>query len=209
MTKIDASIATSSSTMAWRDYAKPPLPPLLQAALDCFVESGYHGTSIRTIASRAGLSVPGYYHHYASKHAILAELMRAAMTELYDRSVAAASEAGDSARAQFANSVECLVLFHAHRSDLAFIASSEIRALEPEARAEHIRARDRQQGLLEAIVRRGIAAGELVSNYPDEAVRALITMCTGVSQWYRLDGPLLPEELAARYVAFGLRMFSE
>ncbi len=43
---------------------------VLLAALECFVERGYHGTTIRQIANRAGVSVPGLYHHYASKLAL-------------------------------------------------------------------------------------------------------------------------------------------
>ncbi|NED61333.1 helix-turn-helix transcriptional regulator, partial [Streptomyces sp. SID10244] len=59
----------------WRDYGEPELPVPLAAALAAFAEQGYHGTSVREIASRANLSVPGLYHHYPSKQSLLQGLL--------------------------------------------------------------------------------------------------------------------------------------
>ena len=66
-----------------------PIDPICLAALRCFAVSGFHGTSIRQIAAEAGLSVPGLYHHYPSKGAILVALCEAAMRELLTASRAA------------------------------------------------------------------------------------------------------------------------
>lgn len=183
----------------WRVYPPSPLPPILEAALDCFVEHGYHGTSIRVIAGRAGLSVPGLYHHFSSKQALLVAIVSSAMEELWDRSAAALDEAGDDVVRRLDLLVECLVLFHAHRRALAFIAASEIRSLVGQARGDHIAARDRQQRLMDDVVQRGVTAGRFSTPLVREASRAVITMCTGVAQWYRLDGPLSPDELARDY----------
>jgi AcrR family transcriptional regulator len=43
---------------------------ILQAAHDLFVEQGYHGTSMRQVASRAGLALGGLYNHFPSKEAV-------------------------------------------------------------------------------------------------------------------------------------------
>jgi len=40
------------------------------AAISLFLEQGYHATSIRQIAKRAGLAVGGIYNHFASKDEI-------------------------------------------------------------------------------------------------------------------------------------------
>ena len=184
----------------WRDFSVPALPPLLHAALECFLEHGYHGTAIRTVATRAGLSVPGLYHHYPSKQALLVGIAESAMADLYARSTAALSEAGSDVEERFARLIECLVLVHAYRWEHAFIAASEIRSLEGEARSRHIAARDRQQRLLDAVVEEAVNQGLFTTAHPREASRAVTTMCTGVSQWYRAGGPLSPEALAVRYV---------
>lgn len=183
----------------WRDFSTPALPPLLQAALDCFVEQGYHGTTIRVVAARAGLSVPGLYHHYPSKQALLVGIVEFAMHDLLIRSQAALADAGPSVEHRFDAVIECLLLFHAYRSDLAFIAASEIRSLEGSSRSKHIAQRDRQQRIVDELVESGVAEG--IFSAPDavDASRAVVTMCTGVSQWYRRGGPLSPENLAVRY----------
>ncbi|WP_237687085.1 TetR/AcrR family transcriptional regulator [Arthrobacter sunyaminii] len=191
---------SAAAGMDWRNYSEQELPPVLAAALACFVEQGYHGTTIREVAGRAGLSVPGIYHHYSSKHALLEGIVQRAMTDLYQRSEAALAEAGPGVEERFRLLIECLVLFHAHRSEHAFIAASEIRSLQDDARAAHIAARDRQQLLLTGVVNDGVSAGVFATPYPAESARAVITMCTGVAQWYRSAGELSPEDLAARYV---------
>jgi len=184
---------------SWRDYAKDDLPPILSSALECFMEQGYHGTTIRQVAARAGLSVPGLYHHYPSKHALLVALMSHAMLDLWTRSQLALTEAGATDPRQFDLLVECLVLFHALRRELAFIAYGEIRSLNGTARSEHIAARDRQQRLMDSIIQQGVETGIFSTHYPREASTAIITMCTGVAQWFQPDGPLSPEELVERY----------
>jgi AcrR family transcriptional regulator len=183
----------------WRVYAQDDLSLILAAALDCFMEHGYHGTTIRQVAARSGLSVPGLYHHYPSKHALLVAITSHAMSDLWMRSEQALAEAGDSVSDQFDSLVECLVLFHARRRELAFIAFSEIRSLDGSARSEHIAARDRQQGLLNAVVEQGAKTGVFATRFPREASMAVVTMCTGVAQWFRPEGAMTPEQLADRY----------
>ena len=199
MTQQTESAEVRRPARDWRDYTEGAPPPMLQAALDCFVEHGYHGTKIRTVAARVGLSVPGLYHHYPSKHALLVSITQFAMRDLLERCESALIEAGPVVEERFRLLIQCLVLFHAHRSDLAFIAASEIRSLEGEARTAHIAARDRQQRMVDEVIEAGVAEGVFGTEYPREAGLAIITMCTGVAQWYRLDGPLTPEDLAVRY----------
>ena len=47
---------------------------ILQAAHDLFVEQGYHGTSMRQIASRAKIALGGLYNHFPSKEAVFEEV---------------------------------------------------------------------------------------------------------------------------------------
>lgn len=185
----------------WRRFTGSGLPANLQSALACFMEHGYHGTTIRTLAARAELSVPGLYHHYPSKQAMLVAIVSHAMADLWERSTAALEEAGDDVQRRLDLLVECLVLFHAYQRDLAFIAYSEIRSLTGEARDHYIGARDRQQRLMDRVIEDGVAQGVFTAPYPRDASRAVVTMCTGVSQWYRSDGEHSPRELAERYCA--------
>src|SRR3954451_15479143 len=51
-----------------------PRRNLLQAALDCFSAQGFHATTTREIAQRAGLSPAAVYVHYPSKAELLYRL---------------------------------------------------------------------------------------------------------------------------------------
>jgi hypothetical protein len=63
-----------------------------------------------------------------------------------------------------------------------------------------VAARDRQQRLLDDIVVAGAEQGVFSTPFPREASRAVVTMCTGVSQWYRPGGDLSPTDLASQYI---------
>lgn len=50
---------------------------IIEAAFDIFRERGYHGTSMRQIAERAGIALGGIYNHFASKEDIFAAVLDA------------------------------------------------------------------------------------------------------------------------------------
>ncbi len=185
---------------SWRRYAPSTLPKPLAAALEAFAERGYDGTSIREIASRAGLSVPGLYHHYPSKQALLVSLTTTVMHDLLDRSRRALVEAGPTPSERFDAVVESLLRFHMVRRDQAFVASTEMRSMEPAAREAFVALRDEQQRMMDEIVDDGVATGAFTTPFPKDASRAVTTMCVGVASWYRPDGPLTPDEIVDRYL---------
>lgn len=194
-----------TATQTWRTYDGSNLSPALASALAKFVEQGYHGTSVREIAAGAGLSVPGLYHHFPSKQALLVGIMDASMKELLDRSRSAESGAGSSPSDRFDAVVESLLLFHIHRRAAAFVCSTEIRSLEPANRAAYIAQRDEEQRILDAIVAEGVDDGSFDTPHPADASRAVTTMCVGVATWYHPDGPLTPSELVSVYLDIARR----
>ena len=173
---------------------------MLESALSAFAEQGYHGTSIRDIAGGAGLSVPGVYHHYRSKQEILLALMVSVMDELLSRSRAALASVSDRPEDRFDVLVESLLRFHMFRRSQAFVASSEIRSLDAENRDRYVRLRDEQQQMITDIVSAGCVSGDFATAYPEDAARAVATLCVGVASWYRDDGPLQPDQLVRRHL---------
>lgn len=190
----------------WREFGPDGLSPPLRAALGVFARHGYHGASIRSIAEDAGLSVPGLYHHYRSKQAILSAIVDAAMVEMLDHTGAAVDAAGDSPVMRFDNVVECLTRFHMARRDHAFVASTEMRSMEPDVRAHHIDQRDAQQAMIEEAVRAGVESGDFTCEYPEDAARAVSSLCVSIASWYRPDGPLTADDVVARHLRFARGM---
>jgi AcrR family transcriptional regulator/DNA-binding transcriptional ArsR family regulator len=188
----------------WRRFDPLVLDPVLRAAVEAFVELGYHGSTVRDIAARSGLSKPGTYHYYPKKQRVLVAILDMTMADLLERSRAAREEGGLDPVRRFALLVECLALYHTYRRDLAFIGASEMRSLEPANRDRIAALRTEQQGMLDVEVEAATVAGRFTTPFPHEASRALATMCTGLAQWYKPHGPLTPEETAAQYVRFAL-----
>jgi len=188
----------AAGTDSWREYGPSQLPEVLQSALRVFAERGYEGASIRGLAAAAGLSVPGMYHHYRSKQDILVKLMESALGDLIARCREALASAGPEPAARFDALVECMIRFHMFRRAEAFVASTELRSLEPANRARCVALRDELQGMVAGVIEEGCAAGVFSTPYPADAARAVSTLCVGVATWYREDGPLTPDQVVER-----------
>ncbi len=193
--------ATPPSEEDWRTYQDQDLPRILAAALETFAEKGYHGTTTRQLATRSGLSVPGIYHHYASKQDILIDLMMVIIEELLDRSRRAIASAAPDPRSQFDALVESLLRFHMFRSRGATVSTSELRSLEPENRTAYVARRDEQQRMLDKIILAGVESHVFTTPYPADASRAIASMCVGVANWYRPDGAFSVETLLEHYLS--------
>ncbi|HEX4248013.1 MAG TPA: TetR family transcriptional regulator [Pseudonocardia sp.] len=193
----------------WRSFGPLRLDPVLAAAITSFVRTGYHGATMRSIARLAGISVPGVYHHYASKQELLVITLDLAMDDLTWRLLAAARDGGNGGDGTDGSDrvrlmVEALALFHTHRWELAFIGASEMRSLEPGNRRRIAELRNHVQHLLDDAIDAAIADGALRTPTPRHAGRAIATMCTSLPQWFRLGGPTTPERIATEYAQFAL-----
>jgi len=55
---------------------------ILEAAVMCILENGYHQTGVRDIATRAGISLGNLYNHFPGKHDVLVEIAALERDEL-------------------------------------------------------------------------------------------------------------------------------
>ena len=197
--------AGAAEAMSWRDFPPLALDPVLQAAVESFVATGYHGATMRSLAQRAGISVPAVYHHYRDKQELLVRILDITMSELHWR-VGAAHDEGETSVARVALMVEALALYHTHRRDLAFIGASEMRSLVGANRYRISRARSDIQHILDDEIAAAAREGYVATDHPRDAGRAIATMCTGLAQWFRIDGPSSPEQIAREYAEFALQL---
>lgn len=187
----------------WRHYPPRAFDVVLEGALREFLEFGYHGSSMRQIAERCGMSVSGLYHHYSSKQEMLRRILELTMTDLSDRSCAAREEGGTAVE-RFCLLIENLALWHTYRRDLGFVGAAEMRSLEPSNRHVVAKMRTREQRKIDFEAENATAQGEFLAVHPRQASRAIVNMCTSLPQWYKEDGPQTPETIAEQYVGFAL-----
>ena len=179
---------------------------LLQAALDAFVEHGFHGTSMRDIAARAGMSVSASYYYFPSKQHLLVRIMTRVTEDLIGALEQARDAAGEDPAARLAAIVRAHVLLHTERQAESFVGSSELRSLTPANRAMAVALRDRVSAIFKDAIGDGLRRGVFHCAHRAEATLAITTMCTSVAGWYRADGPQSPHTIADRYAALSLRL---
>jgi AcrR family transcriptional regulator/DNA-binding Xre family transcriptional regulator len=189
----------------WREYGPLSLTPVVQAALEEILAVGYHGTSMRDISKRCGLSVPGIYNYFASKQEILMTIYQVTMDDLAQRTRGALAEgAGQDPVIAFKLLVENLALYHTHRRELGFIGTSEMRALTPENRRIIAEKRNWQQAVVDERVLAAVRVGFFRVRSPEDAARTVVSMCTALPTWWRPGGRMSPEEVANLYVEYAL-----
>lgn len=197
---------------SWRTFPPLALNSVLRAAIDSFVETGYHGSTMRDLAARAGMSVPGIYHHYPDKQTLLVAILDLTMNELHWRVNAARSDAATGLQ-EVRLVVEALALFHTHRNKLAFIGASEMRSLTAPNRQRIADSRNQLQHILDAAISRAAREGDVDGpgdiQHRRIAGRAITTMCTSLPQWFNAAGPATPEETAHTYADFAVSLLTK
>ncbi|MEU6375810.1 TetR/AcrR family transcriptional regulator [Streptomyces sp. NPDC046909] len=188
----------------WRVFEPLELPATLTGALDAFREHGYHGTSVRDIARRVGVTVPALYYHHENKQAMLVALLEHAVGEALARARLADAAGEGWVLERFANVTECIVLHMTHRAATAGL-DAELRYLEPANRKRYAALRKQLEEMVLAILEEGVAQGLFEVDHAPDTVRALLGMWQAVATWYHDGGPLSPQEIANRYVSISLR----
>lgn len=160
-------------------------------ALTLFARNGYGATSIREIAAGVGIKTASLYHFFRSKEALLAEIIRESQTVL-NGTTERMLEGVDRPEDRLALLVTSLAGFQGMYSAASVAADGEIRVFEPGSPIflELVANRDRYEGWWVDALKQGAEEGVFTMGDPRTTRLALISMCTGVSQWYREDGPL-------------------
>lgn len=200
-----AGPAAAAPQTHWRSFPTLDLDAVTDAAIATFVNTGYHGSTMRAIAQRAGMSLAGVYHYYPSKQLILVTILDLTMDEVEWRTHGAAADAEDPLR-RLQLEVEALALFHTLRADLAFIGSSEMRSLDEPDRSRIAARRSAIQHLIDREIRAAITEGSAHCPRPLETGRAIVTMCTSLPQWFDISGPTSAFDVATRYSEMALQM---
>jgi len=179
---------------------------VLNAAVEMFAAQGFHGTSMRDIAARAGTSVSHAYYYFPSKTHILVGIMTRVTEDLIAALLAARGSTVDKPAMRLAAIVRAHVRFHIERQAESFVGNSELRSLGPEDRARVVALRDRVSRIFKEVIATGFATGVFRGVHQPEATRAIISMCTAVAGWYRPNGPDRPETIENRYADLALQI---
>lgn len=178
---------------------------LLLGAVEAFAERGFHATTTRDIAGRAGMSPAALYIHYKTKEELLFQISRVG----HERSVGILSEASRGegpATVRLAAAVRSFVRWHAEHHTTARVVQYELTALNEEHYAQIVTLRRRSEEILRGILEEGDAAGEFAIPDIRGTSLAVMSLCIDVARWFSPRGARTPDEIGALYADLVLRM---
>ena len=189
----------------WVGVQPEPARRLLVAGLELFAAQGFHGTTTRDIAARAGMSPAALYVHYRTKEDLLFRISRIAHEAALAAIPPEPSASGDPAR-QLQAAVAAFATWHAHHHTAARVAQYELAALAPAHFRAVAAARLAIERHFRKIIERGVAAGQFeVSDVPATAL-AILSLAIDLARWYQPGSRHSPEELGELYAMLALRM---
>lgn len=165
---------------------------------------GFEAMSLRRLAAEVGIQPGSLYNHFETKQALLFDIVRSHMEALTTRlDEALVGHVGPRDR------LVAFAAFHARyhmtRRMQVYVANSELRSLDPENRAAIVDLRRAYERRLEEILESGRAAGLFRVDDLKITTFALISMMTGICEWYRPEGRLGEAELVRLHVDMVLR----
>lgn len=171
---------------------------ILAAAVQLFAQYGYHAATMRDIARISGIQAASIYYHYASKQALLVEIMDTHMRNL-NANLQRIMQENSFIELCLHEAIANHIRLHTTYKAEFFIIDTEIRALEEEQRGVILLLRDQYEMLLQDLLREGMEQGMFRQVDIKIASYALIAMCTEVATWFRPDGRLSVQQVIDIY----------
>lgn len=196
---------TGGEGMPWGEVTPDAARRLLVAAVEAFAERGYHATTTRDIAGRAGMSPAALYIHFKTKEELLHKISTIGHAKALDILESAADGSG-SAADRLAAAVRDFVVWHAGHHTTARVVQYELDALGEDHRAEVVLLRRRCDAAVRRILSDGVGAGEFEVPDVSGTTLAVLSLCIDVARWFNVDGRWTPDEVGEMYADLVLRM---
>lgn len=201
----------------WRPDLDPrALPPterltlgqrrVLEACVVLFADQGFAASSIRDIASEAGMQSASLYNHFVSKDAMLTDLVLLGFEIHLERLIAAIVNAPAEPREQLRAAIVSHVMVHCEYPNLGLVVNHEVRHL-PAGSKDHVETgRRRAAGLVGEVLTRGLEQGVFVIPSPQATLFAMASMGVDSARWYPYQHEISAEQLSEDYAELALRM---
>jgi AcrR family transcriptional regulator len=170
----------------------PARREILEAAAECFMEQGFHATSIDVVARRMGATKGRIYHHYQSKMDLFFDVHRLGMDLLFEAVEPARRSEGDPLQVLAAMmKAHALALFEHHAFESVVVQGVQLHrfgAMTPRQREELdalIASRDRFEGLFKKQAAAAKKEGLLADLNISIAVKTLLGGLQWSLIWYR------------------------
>jgi AcrR family transcriptional regulator len=186
------------------------LPPakrrLYETAMELFGRHGFHGVSIRDIATALGQQPSAIYFHVSSKTDLLFELALIGHRAHFSRLQNALMDAGADPVDQLRAMVHTHVDGHMEYPSMARLTNREMGALPPEMLRTVLTIRTQTEQLFIDVLDRGVRMGVFAETDTFLAAKAIGAMGIRLPEWWSDDAPRTREQICTHYVTYALKL---
>ncbi|GLZ32305.1 hypothetical protein Lesp02_44930 [Lentzea sp. NBRC 105346] len=172
---------------------------LIDAATSLFAEKGFDRVAVQEIVERAGVTKGAMYHYFGSKDDLLREIYGRVLRMQQERLEKFAADTDPVAERLHAAAAD-VIITSVENYDAAKVFFRSVDSLPAEIRKDVRAERRKYHERFRALIEEGQAGGEFRADVPaDLATHYFFGTVHHLGTWYRLDGPLKPEQLARHY----------
>ncbi len=183
--------------MSMKKPKKERTGEIIQAAVDEFLEKGYDGTSMESIARRAGVSKGGLYHHFSSKD----EILLMANQKLNEPVYMIMLEAGQNPSASQGLSwyiKNYLEYWSEHKREMVFYMISYVKLLDnPSLGKMYASYAQNMIVFFQDLYQRGIDSGEFVPHSAYESALTFMAAVDGIVMYLMMDPKMELDEIVS------------
>ena len=179
---------------------------LYEVAIELFGQEGYHGVSIRDIATALGQQSSAIYFHVSSKQDLLFELAVIGHRSHFEALRDALMDAGADPRDQVVAVARAHVRQHLDYPSLARLTNRELRALSAEHHQAVVEIRSQAERLMVDVIERGVRMGVFSTTDPFLDAKALGAMAMRLPEWWTPDSPRSRDDILERYPSYALKL---
>ena len=191
---------------AWAEIEPPVVRRIMIAATHEFSARGYHGTTTRDIAARAGLSPAGVYVYFRSKEQLLYRISLIGHSHAL-RHIRSTVDGVDDPVERLRRLVGGFSSWHARYHVPTRVIQYELGALSAEHYTEIAALRRDIDSVVRETLDYGIACGAFSVPDVGGAALAILSLTIDVARWYRPGGHRTPEAIGALHADLAERMF--
>jgi AcrR family transcriptional regulator len=175
---------------------------ILNAAINEFLEKGYEGASVDSIARRSGLTKGGIYHHFRSKDEILLAANKKFQEPVLSM-IQTAESTPDPAEAISGFIAAYLDYWPSHLKEMAFLFLSFTKLLSsPELWKLYEDSCHAMRLFVRGLYTRGMESGLFRSHDAGRQALALVAALDGVLGYIIMDGELDPKQVIRSFQQF-------
>ena len=183
--------------MAIKKPKQERIGEIIQAAIDEFLEKGYNGTSMESIARRAGVSKGGLYHHFSSKDEILL-LANQKLNEPVYRIMQDAAQNPSASKGLSSYIKNYLEYWLDHKREMVFYMLSYVKLLDDPSLGEMYASYTQTTiAFFQDLYQRGIDSGEFVPHSAYDSAISFMAAVDGIVMYLLMDTNLELEKIVS------------